>query len=185
MKQFLSFYLRLNCIRIGNSEPAAKFEIIEKPNDWAKEIKKQTNTSPILQSRYDYWNALNDAIFTNSEFTRVFRKRKPSTDHWMAFSVGSSECHLSVCQIRKRNSITIELYINQDKDLYHSIFEHKREIEQKLGYKLKWLELPEKKASRILIGKNFNLDNVNEWPKQFEWIGKTLLSMYHIFKPYL
>lgn len=179
------FLLEVKLYQIGNSEPAAKFEIIEKPNDWSKEIKKQANSSPILQSRYEYWNALNDELFKNSVFSRIFRKRKPSKDHWMNFSIGSSECHLAVSQIRRRKTLTVELYINQDKELYHAIHEHKKDIEQELGYKLTWLELPNKKASRIIVEKTANLDDLNDWPQQFEWIKDTLLSLYKVFKPYI
>lgn len=180
------FLLEIKLYQIGNSDPAVKFEIIEKPNDWSKEIKKQENSSPILQSRYEYWNELNDVLFSTNDFAKVFRKRKPSTDHWMNFSIGSSECHLAVSQIRKRNAITIELYINQDKELYHEIHEHKQEIEDELGFKLNWLELPDKKASRILIEKAANLNKESgDWPHQFEWIKTTLLSMYKAFKPYI
>lgn len=39
----IAFFLsEIKLYRIGNSEPAVKFEIIEHPNDWAKEIKRRT-----------------------------------------------------------------------------------------------------------------------------------------------
>ncbi len=39
----IAFFLsEIKLYRIGNSEPAVKFEIIERPNDWAKEIKRRT-----------------------------------------------------------------------------------------------------------------------------------------------
>lgn len=39
----IAFFLsEIKLYRIGNSEPAVKFEIIERPNDWEKEIKRRT-----------------------------------------------------------------------------------------------------------------------------------------------
>lgn len=38
------FLLEIKLYRINNSEPAVKFEVIEKPNNWTKEIKKQGST---------------------------------------------------------------------------------------------------------------------------------------------
>jgi hypothetical protein len=45
------FLLEIKLYQIGNSDIAVKFEVIEKPNDWVKEIKRQSSSSPILQAR--------------------------------------------------------------------------------------------------------------------------------------
>ena len=34
--------------------------------DWAKEIKRQTSSSPMLQARYDYWISFNEYAFNNA-----------------------------------------------------------------------------------------------------------------------
>ncbi|MCB6334718.1 DUF4268 domain-containing protein [Blautia obeum] len=57
----------------------------------------------------------------------MFNKRKPTTDHWMDFSIGSSACHIAVSQ--KRKAVDVELYINDDKELFKSLFAYKDEIE--------------------------------------------------------
>ena len=37
----ISFFLiEIKLYKIGNSEPAVKLEVIEKPNNWTKEVKK-------------------------------------------------------------------------------------------------------------------------------------------------
>ena len=48
------FLLEIKLYQIGNSDIAVKFEVVEKPNDWTKEIKRQASSSPTLQARYDY-----------------------------------------------------------------------------------------------------------------------------------
>lgn len=144
------FLVEIKLYQIGNSELAVKFEVVEKPNDWTKEIKKQTNTAPSLQARFEYWTAFNDYAFANAEFSKAFNKRKANTDHWMTFSVGSSACHINLLQVRKENNIIVEWYITDDKELYNIFFSHKDEIEKDMGISLDWRELPNKKASRIL-----------------------------------
>lgn len=101
-----------------------KFEVIEKPNDWTKEIKRQTSSSPTLQAGYDYWVAFNEYAFNNTAFAKVFSRRKASTDHWMSLSVGSSACHMDLSQVRKDNNITVEWYITDDKELYQKFYFH-------------------------------------------------------------
>ena len=61
--------------------------------------------------------------------------------------------HIAVSQIQKRKAVDVELYINDDKELFKSLFAHKDEIEKNMEMELEWKELPERKASRILIEK--------------------------------
>ena len=72
--------------------------MVEKPNDWTKEIKRNTSNSPTLQVGYD---------------------------HWMTMSVGYSACHIIINQIRKDNQIVVEWYISDDKELFHKFHSHK------------------------------------------------------------
>lgn len=179
------FLVEIKLYQIGSSDVAVKFETVEKPNDWAKEVKHQNNSSPILQARYEYWIAFNDYAFSNFNFAKAFNKRKASTDHWMSLSVGSSSCHIDLTQIRKDNHIGVEWYISDDKDLYHKLFSHKNEIESEMGITFDWRELPDKKASRIIILKEADLENKDKWQEQFKWSMDVALKMKKVFKKYI
>ncbi len=182
----IAFFLtEIKLYQIGNSDIAVKFEVVEKPNDWAKEIKRHTSGSPTLQARYDYWAAFNDYAFSNDNFAKTFNKRSANTRHWMTMSVGSSACHISISQIRKNNLIAVEFYISDDKELFHMFYSHKSEIETEMGMELDWRELPDKKASRILITHFADFENKDTWPEQFDWIMDIALKMKNAFKRYL
>ena len=112
-------------------------------------------------------------------------------------------------QIQKRKAVDVELYINDDKELFKSLFAHKDEIEKNMEMELEWKELPERKASRILIEKtverfgkidilvnnagismralfeDFDLDDRATWPEQFDYIMDTCIKMKRAFKRYL
>lgn len=179
------FLCEIKLYKIGASEPAVKFEVIEKPNDWTKEVKKNESINGTQQQRYDYWVAFEDFAFQNAQFAKNFNRRKPSTDHWMNFSVGSSACHIAVSQIQKRDELVVELYINEDKELFNSLLQHKDDIEATAGFSFDWRELPEKKASRIVVQKSAALSNQSKWSEQFEWLVDVMLKMKSGFKKYL
>ena len=179
------FLCEIKLYKIGNSEPAVKFEVVERPNDWSKEFKRNISASSRRQEIYDYWIAFNNYAFKNKDFSKSFNQRKPSFDHWMDFSIGSSGYHIGLSQIRSRDEISLELYISDDKELFKSLLEHKSEIEEKSGLVFDWRELPEKKASRILITKSVQFDEQNQWTAQFDWIMDTMIKMKAAFKKYL
>lgn len=68
--------------------------------------------------------------------------------------------------MQQQSQVGVELYINDDKELFRSLYERKAEIEADVGAELDWRELPEKKASRILIKRNTNLTDEQECPQQ-------------------
>ena len=179
------FLCEIKLFRIGNSEPAVKFEVIEKPNDWAKEVKRNEMSRPLLQQRYDYWVAFQDYAFSNHAFAKSFSRRKPSQDHWMDFSIGSSACHMAVSQIQKRNELDVELYINEDKELFHQLLQSRSTIEAESGLKFDWRELPERKASRIVIEKKVDFLDKSQWNAQFDWVIDVMLKMKSSFKQFL
>lgn len=182
----ISFFLiEIKLYKIGDSSPAVKFEIVEKPNNWSKEVKKQSLNAPRHQFRLEYWTAFNEYAFTRTNFDKNFNRRKPSTDHWMTLSLGSSAYHIDILTLKNRNAVSVELYISDDKSIYRNLFKHKDEIESELGFALDWRELPDKKASRIIIEKPVNLDNHDEWNQQFDWIVDVCIKFKKVFKKYL
>lgn len=179
------FLCEIKLFQIGDSQIAPAFTVVERPNDWTKEIRKTASANSTQQQRLEYWQAFNDYAFSDANFSRIFNKRKPTTDHWMDFSIGSSACHIAVSQIQKRKAVDVELYINDDKELFKSLFAHKDEIEKNMEMELEWKELPERKASRILIEKTVDLDDRATWPEQFDYIMDTCIKMKRAFKRYL
>lgn len=179
------FLLEIKLYQIGNSDIAVKFVVIEKPNDWTKEIKRQISSSPTMHDRQEYWIAFNEYAYTKAEFAKNFNKRKASTDHWMTLSVGSSAYHISLLQLRKDKNIGVEWNITDDKEMYKLLYSHKKEIEVDVGIALDWRELPGKKASRILVTHPAEFDNKDQWSEQFDWAMVIAMKMKKAFNKYL
>lgn len=118
----------------------------------------------------------------NPEFAKNFKERKPSVDQWMDFSIGFRTCHITISQIIKRDELDVELYINDGKSMFPKLLEHRDEIEQKSGLQLDWRELPERKASRIVVVKeNAGLNDKSKWKEQFNWLMNVMLTMKKVF----
>jgi len=179
------FLCEIKLYKIGNSKPAVKFEVIEKPNDWSNKIRKEAISTPSHQFRYEYWTQFNEYAENNALFIKNFHLRKASTNHWMDFSIGKSDCHLAISIIQKRNAIDLEFYINDDKTLFDKFYNHKTAIETETGLEFDWRKLPDNKASRIIVEKNVDLNNRTEWNSQFDWIMDSLIKMKKSFKKYM
>ena len=178
------FLCEIKLYRIGDSAPAVKFEIVEKPNDWTKEFRKTESVSETKEKNYEYWSAFRDYAFQNKAFTQNFKRRKPSTDNWFDFGMGSSACVIRISQIRQRNEIDVGIYISDNKNLFRKFFQNKEAIEKESCLEFDWRELPNKKASRIVITKKVSFDAKNEWNNQFDWLIDAMIKMKKIFVRY-
>ena len=177
------FLIEIHAYQIGDSLYAPKFEIVEKPNGFIKNAKSQSGSGEYNKSqseRLEFWNRFNEVLVDRG---KPFNVRKATTDHWYDVAIGVSGVHVSMTLVNKEGCIGIELYINDDKELYDKLSEEKEKIEQELDLTLDWQRLDDKKASRIMYripGLNFdNHDNYDQLIN--EMIDKALLFV-KVFK---
>ncbi|HHT51025.1 MAG TPA: DUF4268 domain-containing protein [Eubacteriaceae bacterium] len=179
------FLIQIELWKIGESPCAPRFNVLEQPNTWAKEIKKMSQEmSETMVFKLDYWTAFSNYVFLDPEFSRRFNKRKPSTDHWYSVGSGSSEFHFSFLLNTVRDVIAVECYIHNNKDLYNQFYSNREKIESIVESSLDWRELPDKKASRIIIEKQVDLKDKANWEKQFNWMKEMGIKFYDAFKSF-
>ena len=144
------FLIEVHAYKIGDSDPAPLFKIIEQPNDFAKQVKAIAKGGGELNesqtNRLEFWNQFNDVI---DQRGRPFNKRKAITDHWYTIAIGSSQCWLSIDLVNREHKIRIGLWIGDSKELFDKLYMEKDAIESELGFALDWDRLDDKKASVI------------------------------------
>lgn len=182
----IGFYLlKIELWKIADSPLAPKFEVISKPNDWAKVVKGSVESSELTETKIkqlQFWDELKSYGRKNNSRLR-FQKSYPQ--HWTNISIGSSECHLALTINSRDDLFACEIYISDNKELYHKLFASKDQIEAELDQKLEWMELPEKKASRIKLSIPGDFENEAQWEKYFEWMVTMAEKFQAIFPKYL
>lgn len=158
-KDISFFLMEIRAYKIEDSLPAPKFVIIEKPNDFVKTANASINNRELSQSqaeRLTFWNRFNEVLISKN---KPFNVRKATTDHWYDVALGTSEAHISITLVNKMKSIGIEVYINDNKELYDKLYSEAEEIQDELNFTMEWQRLDNKKASRIIYyisGLDFN-----------------------------
>jgi hypothetical protein len=179
------FAIKMELWKIGESLPAPKFQVISKPNDWAKTIKKATGQSKLTETKImqlEFWNQFKE--YAQNKQTRL-RLRKTNPQHWYDISLGSSEAHLSLTLNTQQGEIGCEVYISNNKDLFISLEKYKDEIESELGVKLDWMGLEGRKASRIKLKIETDPTNTDNWENNFEWLLSQSEKFYEVFGKFI
>jgi len=184
------FAINIELWRIGNSPLAPKFNIISKPNNWAKALKKSTSSSSqgkvtdLKMLQLEFWSSLNDYFEKNST---TISTRTPRPQHWYDLSLGvGQKAYLSLVVHNRDQYCSVEVYIPNSKELYSELEENKDEIEQKTGLQFEWNELPQKQASRIIVKHTpFNLKETEEWTGHHKWMLETIEKIKPVFVKYI
>ncbi|PKY88578.1 DUF4268 domain-containing protein [Falseniella ignava] len=186
MAEEISFFLlEVKAYRIGDSLPAPMFKIVEKPNDFIKSNKnvKNGDLSKTQAERLNFWTEFNRVV---TERGKPFNLRKATTAHWYDVAIGTSEALISITLVNKDGSIGVDLYVRDNKDLFDSLYENKDEIESKLGFRMRWERLDDKKASRVksyISGLNFNKQD--NYPELMNQVVDRVVRIRDVFKGYI
>ncbi len=180
------FLIEIHAYTIGDSDPAPKFEVVEKPNDFVKRSKSKVGNDELNKSQSErlvFWEEFNQVVASRG---KPFNIRKATTDHWYDVAVGSSDAHIAIDLVNKDGVIVVEFYINNNKDLFDSLNSNKNEIESRLGLELVWDRLDGKKASRIKYYiKGLDFDDHSNYNDLMNRVIDVAVNMRDIFKLYL
>jgi len=180
------FLIEIHAYKIGDSDPAPMFKIIEQPNDFVKAVRNIANKGDLSKAeekRLEFWTLFNEALDKKG---RPFNKHKATTDHWYTVAVGSSQCHISIDLVNKDHKIRVGLWIHDNKEFFDGLIAHKDEIESVAGFPLDWDRLEGKKASIICAdfpGLDFN--KPANYPQLIDKAIDMVLAEKEAFAPYI
>jgi hypothetical protein len=180
------FLIEIEIWQIGDSSPAPRFNVIAKPNDWAKTIKQSGSGNKVTElklKQQSFFESLREYGAKNAKYIKSWQT--PRAQHWYTIRIGSSQAKLSVTINSKERQVAVELYINDSKELFHKLYGNKDEIETALGMKLDWQELPDKKASRIIINHSGDFASEQDAEALISWITDTADIFSKVFPKFL
>ena len=181
----ISFFLiSIELWKIGNSDPAPKFEIVVSPNEWAKAIKSNVSNSELTDTKLqqlEFWTKFKDYV---KNVDTKLRLQTPRPQHWYDVSIGFSEAHIALTVNTKDDSMGCEIYINNNKELFNYLRERKEEIEKEIGQELEWLEAT--KATRIKLRTDApDVINHKNPSNYFDWLHKNTVLFHRVFTKYI
>ena len=146
----------VRAVRIGDSSPAAVFEIVSRPNTVIKSrvVSGQSgDPSPKGQAYLAFWPRVLDRLRDEHKLTS---KRSSTTKSWMGFASG---IHGVGCNVSfSAQGARVELYLDKGrgyeeltKHLFDILHGQRERIEEAFGEELTWERLDHARASRIAL----------------------------------
>ena len=163
------FAIKLELWQVSGSIPAPKFDVVSRPNEWAKTVKKQGSQGQPTEGKLrqlEFWTQMKE--YTEEKNLDI-RLQSPTPQHWTNITVGSSQAHVALTMRMREGRLGCELYVSNNKPLFHYLKEQNEAIESELGTKLEWIEAA--KAARILqTTRGFDIEDEASYQKHFDWL---------------
>lgn len=177
----LFFGVRVEAWRIGSSDPAPKFQVVCRPNEWAKVVKRSTekDLGETDLKKLDFWTKLKS--YAVEKGSSLFRQT-PSPQHWYNIAIGSSEAHIGLTINTRTKSLGCELYIDDNKPLFEYLKLHDKEIRSQLNGDVEWIEA--NKACRVVQRKSdAAIEDDSLVEASFEWLIDRATAFHKVFAP--
>lgn len=180
---FSFFALEMELWKIGESAPAPKFNLVCRPNDWAKSLTSPDSVGEPTEtklSQLEFWSALVECGRKKGTSVNL---RKPRPQNWYSLAVGRSRFNLSLTANTKLRRIGCELYIRHpkySKKAFALLLSQKEAIEAELG-PLDWQELPHRRDCRIVQYRSGDIEDRTRWPEQHAWLLERLEAFKRTF----
>jgi hypothetical protein len=183
-KDGLQFYaLEVSVIKIDDSRPAYAFNVACAPADITV-LPKNEEPSEIRQKYRAYFQGLIDELRTQHQFTNA---RVGQPQNWYTFASENSRIFTYSTSFAQRGRIRAEVYIDcgdkaKNEALFDVLYASKAEIEAAMGAELDWERLDNRRACRIALYRDGDIDVTSEVLDDIKrWSIAALLKFKAVF----
>lgn len=175
------FLLEIELWKINDSLPAPKFNIVERPNEWAKV--DPTDTTKMLQLQF--WQAFSTYVENVQRDNKIFSLRKPRPQNWYDLRVGNGGVHIFLRISALKKYVGAGIYISNHKEIYENFAVNRETIENELGTPLTWSEGAKNCSILAKINADVQIiDNEANWKKYFIWLYEMAVKLKEIIQKY-
>lgn len=188
--ELASFYLiKLEGVKIGNSDPAALPTLIVGPSESAREAgETKKNYAERHYERKEFWTFLLEKAKAK---TKLHSTRSPTMYNWLG--TGSGISGISYNYVIGQHDGKVELYIDCDKEsgevnarIFEQLKEHRSEIELAFGKPLEWEPMETKRACRIVYYfQGGGYKDKEKWAFITDALIDAMVCLQKAFDPYI
>jgi hypothetical protein len=192
------FGLEIEVWRIGDSAMAPKFNVVCRPNDWARTVHatatSQSRMTALQEAQLEFWTQFVDL---GRQSQSPVRSGSPSAYNWVGHPVGrsgfvlnsvwstwDSEANKTGGELRE----DIVLSTDSAKENYARLLEKRDQIEAQLRTagvteEIHWYNPENAQLCRIYVRKTADLSNRDDWAVQQEWLLRRAEAFLAVFSP--
>lgn len=188
LKGSLGLYaVEASAIRIDESKPAFVLTVVSMPNEASVVSPEVVQQASETQEKYrTYFQSLIDELREAHKFTNARAGQRQS---WYTFASENSRVYKYSTSFAQGGRVRVELYIDcgdkaKNEQLFDCLIQQKEQIELALGCELSWERLDTRRACRIAVYRDGDIDAETETLAEIKrWTIQNLLKFKTVFPP--
>ncbi len=181
------FGVEISAIRIGESVPAPQFNVVVRPNEWARERRDQaiaSDNTPERLANHAYWAAF-DPLAQEAGVQHGMQKPAKGRNYYHYFTALSKKVGVCAYIARAENRVGAYVFLyERGPEFYSRLTERRGDIEQEFGGALRWTSQGEGCWFNARL-EDANADDEADWPRQHRWLASTMARLKAAFEPRL
>ncbi len=190
LKETLQVYaIEASVIRIEDSKPAFNLKAVCSPSEASTISPSSVSEATETQDKYrSYYQALLDELRVTHKFTNA---KAAQPQNWYTFSSENSKVFKYSTAFTHGSRVRVELYIDtgeklRNEAIFDQLYLHSEEIAEAYGAELTWERLDSKRACRIAVYRDGDIDVESEALLEIRsWMINNLLKMRQILPAFV
>ncbi|MRW91428.1 DUF4268 domain-containing protein [Duganella sp. FT80W] len=186
LKESLSLYaIEASAVRIDNSKPAFILNVVSMPSEAPLVTTESGQQLSETKEKYrNYFQSLIDELREKHYFTNA-RAGQPQA--WYTFASENSKLYKYSANFSQGGKARVEVYIDcgdkaKNEEVFDCLFKDKEQIAAMVGSELSWERLDNRRACRIAIYRDGDIDmDSEELAEVRNWSIRNLLKFKEIF----
>lgn len=175
------FLVEVEAWRIDQSNPAVVFNVVESPNDWARDEKGKTGLTQTERAAFEYWQTYYELASSDADGDSDELLPDASKKLWIKLNVGSAKYFLAVQIYSQYKRVSVEVRMTDDA-FSSFINAHTDELMLALGQD--YDEYETRKENKGIVFHKTGCDVVNgpreKWPEYIGWQRDKLGKLYAV-----
>jgi len=183
------FAVEANIIRIDDSKPAFGLKIVCMPTEASVSATSTSPDATETQEKYrSYFQSLLDELRNVHKFTNA---RAAQPQNWYTFTSDNSKVYKYSTSFAQSGRVRAEVYIDtgdklRNEAIFDELYAQKAAIEAAYGSTLEWEKLEAKRACRVAIYIDGDIDVDSEKLAEIKkWVVANLLRMKQVLPSFL
>lgn len=183
------FAVEATAIRIDNSKPAFVLTVVSMPSEASVISGEAVQQSSEKMERYRaYFQGLIDELRESHKFTNA---RTGQPQNWYTFASSNSRIYTFSTSFSQGGKVRVELYLDsgdkaKNEQLFDCLLASREQIESGIGSELTWERLDNRRACRVAIYRDGDIDADSETLANIkQWTIENLLRFKSVFPAYV
>ena len=191
--EYAYFGVEIELLKIDNSKPAPRFNVVVQPNDWAKTVRPAGSDGELSEGKQlqiEFWTDFQKMMDSASEIPCT----RPKPVSYMRHNIRGVSGFRVVSSFSSLNSVSRTFSIGEvrvdfvfERTSGQSLFEQlkaSREIlEHEAGQQYQWQAPTSEVRARVFVHRDAEVQNRNRWPEYQTWLRTEVERMFRVLVP--